>query len=322
MKSKRISLLFISFIFVTFVYSNAAELTVMSFNLQGFSPTAPSGNHRPNDNKWVEKIARTIDQADADIILLQEAWIGRGNDESFFNLLISNLGKYKKGNWAFITCYSYCNKSNSTTNNAIIYNKSVVSLVKDIGATELFNGPNVKYKFQHNNIQVVQFKFYNKNFIVINAHLPNPSRTLDLKKERDALSALYANLKHKNPIIIGGDFNTNRKTLLDGSNFSDAIIDGNSGFFADKQGQGTTLNRNKHNIGIANDYDHFIVKNLYISEQMHPVYFDKNIAASKKNPHPYKETIKLGKSKYKSSFYFVKYVSDHLPIMIKLDFHL
>lgn len=320
MNSKRsFFLVYLVFVVVSFV-SCAGEFSIMSFNIQGNNV-----QHDVINEDWVDQIVQVIKMSKADIVLLQEVRLLRESPaNNLLESLVSKLNK-KGDNWNFCSSVRYA-KCKMDLHNAILYNAKNVTLKKDLAYSPPFNFVQYydttendprRYQFVYNNVQVIEFAHKDKSsqsFYVVNVHLPSPKNT-KLVKERHILELLYADYKSKKPLIIAGDFNIRRSELKRGSNFSDAIIDGNEGRYSDFWGQKTTLSTSTKEFTLSNDYDHFIVnKNslFYISEQMRHVFT--------KNKVEKYDTLSIGKEKYSNSFDYMD-LSDHMPIMIRLKFY-
>ena len=298
----------------------AKELTVMSFNVQGHGPG--SSEHDFGNAKWKNQIAAVIKQSGASIVLLQEV---RLNSENDINPLIEILNG-KGGKWKSTTSVKYATCSYDL-NNAVLYDEKNVLLVNDLSKKLNFRAykydqdNNVAddcrtYQFDKNNEQVLEFSFPKNSaqtFYVVNVHAPGPG-SQELRKEKEQLENLYRHYKRK-PIIIAGDFNMRRREFVPSSAFGDAIVDGDSGMYADANSLRTTLSTAGMKISLANDYDHFIVSRnslFNVSEQMHHVFSPR-----KKESY---DSIKIGGTTYKSTEEYKQGVSDHLPIMMKLNF--
>lgn len=319
MKLKKLVLILISLLFSFSIY--ASELTVMSFNIQGHGPG--SKEHRIGKDKWEDQIISVIEESQAQLVLLQE--FPTKNDKKS-KAAIEKFLKKLKGVWKCETSVSY-SLSNMDLNNAVLYNTKYLTLVNDLAKQAPFNmlaykqnkqEDTRKFKFIKNNEQILEFKHIDKpskTFYIINIHLPAPDENEKKNYEIGEIAKVYAIYKRKVPLIIAGDFNISRKELINGSNLSDAIIDGNEGKYIDKWGQKTTVNQSKKEIQLKSDYDHFIISNnslFSISEQMHHVF-------SKDKKEGY-EQLKIGKEIYTNSYDYHRGLSDHIPIMIKLKF--
>lgn len=326
--NKRKIFSFFTAFFLIFCFSYAKDLSVMSFNIQGHGPG--SMEHRMGKVDWENQIVSIIRESQAQIVLLQEVPLSDGSN----NLAKAFAEKLNKGksDWNFTTSVEY-SVSSMDLNNAVLYNQKYVTLKNDYAKKSPFNmysykqnpeEDNRKFKFAKNNEQILEFIFNQHpeiSFMVVNVHLPGPDEAEKIFEERRQLELLYALYKRKMPIIIAGDFNMKRRDLIRGSNFSDAVIDGDNGIYSDVWGQKTTVTNDIANFSLSNDFDHFIIsKNNFftISEQMHLVFF-KGKQESIKN-------LKIGNFTYADSYTYFKgqndipSISDHLPIMIKLKF--
>jgi endonuclease/exonuclease/phosphatase family metal-dependent hydrolase len=310
-------------LFLCVQYVCAKEISVMSFNIQGHGPG--SSLHRAGNKDWEDSIIDIVRQSGADIVLLQEIPLTSpyGNlANSFANKLTSITGH----TWESADSASY-SLSSMELNNAVLYNYEKVCLIEDLAHSIPFylyqhKTDNIKreYNFIKNNEQILKFTLKEDSssdfFYLVNVHLPGPNDNEgQLSKEMREIEKLYADYKRNIPMIIGGDFNTRRIDLIRGSNFSDGIIDGNDGQYSDFWGQKTTISSpNLNVVQLANDYDHFIINKNYlfeISERMRPVF-------SKGKAENFAK-IKINNKIYRNSEEY-KEISDHIPIIIKLDF--
>ena len=294
----------------------AQELTIMSFNIQGHG----NFEHNFGNSQWKNQIAAVIRQSGASIVLLQEVRLRSMAD---IERLCDALNR-KGGKWKAKTSYEYATCSYDL-HNAVLFDENVVSCVNDLAQKLNFHKYYEtkvecrKYRFDQNNEQVLEFCFpkNSKNtFYVVNVHAPSPG-TSRLQEEKRQLEQFYAQYKRKLPMIIGGDFNLHRKDFIPSSAFSDAIVDGNSGVFADFDSLLTTVSKSDIGIRLSNGYDHLIMRcnSLFsVSEQMHHVF-------SKKTSNTrYYDSITIDGTTYASASEYMRYVSDHLPIMVKLQF--
>ena len=308
----------------------ARDLGIMSFNIQGHGPG--SSAHRMGKTEWENQIIKIINLSDASIVLLQEIPL-KDTPHNLAKVFVERLNK-KENCWDYISSVPY-SISSMDLNNAVLYNKKHVTLIGDFAKKSPFNMYTYKenqnedtrrYKFIKNNEQILEF-VYNEipdsSFMLVNVHLPGPDENEKKFEERQQLELLYASYKRKMPIIIAGDFNISRKDLIRGSNFSDAIIDGDQERFADVWGQKTTVSSSDiKSFSLIHDYDHFIISknNLFtITEQMHLVF--------SKEKKEKLENLKIGKHTYTNAYTYWRgtsdtpSISDHLPIMIKLKFY-
>lgn len=296
-------------------FAVSQEVTIMSFNVQGHG----NSEHNFGNSTWKNQIASVVKQSGASIVLLQEI---RLRSEFDIDLLCETMTR-KGGKWKAKTSFKYATCSYDL-HNAVLFDESVVSFITDL-AQELnlqkYHDSGVecrKYKFDQNNEQILEFSFprnSKKTFYVVNVHAPGPGN-IKLQEEKRQLEQFYSQHKRKVPLIIGGDFNLARKDFVPSSAFSDAIIDGDSGIFSDFNSVLTTVSTSDNGIRLAHGYDHFIIRGNYLfslSEQMHHVF-------SKKGNIQFYDSIKIGNTTYKSASEYRQEVSDHLPIMVKLQF--
>lgn len=298
----------------------------MSFNIAHTYEQGSKGY-----DTWLQDIVAVIKDNDFDIVLLQEVPIGldkrydtkifkTAKEKNILDDFTTLLGK----NWSYYSTANYAIRSNITMgeenyvycdanqNNAILYNGYKV-LAKDM-ATELgfaeFKG---NFLFDKNTVQVLEFRISGKEtekFIVINVHLPYTNyehRMRDLK----TLEKLYTKYKLSMGVLIGGDFNLYRGDLTK-RNFD--FVDGNNSWYYDKNfGLKTTFSTDKDSIKFVSDYDHFVYnEKIKIKENMSRV--------SIKTKDDSVQSIKLGKKTYNSSKDIRKYISDHVPIGITINF--
>lgn len=302
--------LYLIFCFI-FSFSIFAEsFTIMSFNLLG----AKRG-HTKDNLEWINNLTEIITTSKADIVLLQEVpqrYPEEIEKNSFADVLTTSLGSQ----WYYRTSAMYSNCSYNL-NNAILYKDSSVLILREINNSEF----DLKYK----NVQMIEFslrKEKEKKFYVINLHLPfdrnnmtHPSN--EMRQELNAIKNLVYDRRF--PIIFGGDFNMTRRELIRETQFSNSryTIDGNGSLFYDEQGLLTTVSTSGDAKGIklASDYDHFIVNNYFvIKKDMRRVF--TNLGSNSRNC----DKIQIGKNLYTSSVSFMDGVSDHLPIMIIVEY--
>lgn len=315
MKRKHFFLFLLLFVLSFSIY--AEKVRLLSFNIQGTTS-------KRNDEKWIEQISSVIKDSKADIVLLQEFPIKDG-DREIIDKFLSQLGNK---NWEFFCTDKYIKAGKKfTLNNIVFFNHySVLSAPYNDNSLVNFEAPKCSYSFENNNVQLIYFCLFSaqtKEFLVVNVHLPFPSDKKSTEKynsDLEELSKLYSKFSYDYDIVIGGDFNTSRSDLLKKHTFNDAIIDGQFGKFTQYQGLLTTLSNGNdknryHGIKLASDYDHFIVKGPKIAKEMkHSFYWGNNSGNDS-----YSE-IEIGSKSYKTGKSFESGVSDHLPVLIELEF--
>ena len=305
---RKISAFVISFFLSALLF--AEEIKVLSFNMGA-------------RNKTAIQVADMIKESEADFVFLQEIWVSAPKDEAL-KKMCAHLGK---SDWDFVSTSSYSLKNLVTIgeesykaggngqNNAILYNKSKISLTnlaETIGFTH-FGAVESDFLFDKNTVILVEFALKSepqKKCIAINTHLPYTDKT-HRKRDLATLERLYARYKLKSAVLIAGDFNYNRRHLTK-SNFD--FVDGCESHFYDPNfGILTTLStKGESEVIFANDYDHFIFnKKIAVKEQMHRAFSD-SLAKSV-------EQIQFGTENFTSSIDYRKAISDHVPIMITIE---
>lgn len=290
-------------------------IKVMSFNVEG-----NKGNHRITNPIWLNNICSIIKYSQADLILLQEFNIKEKAPVSNRNSKETREFCNKLGaTWRVIFALD---EKNPDQSNVIFYNSTkIIETHKDYS--------NYVQSFTTTHNQIAEFCIVgnsNKSFVVVNVHLPlyvktgnNDKDTKKLEKylnDLKQLETLYSSLKDQ-AIIIGGDFNTKRKTSSGKDagevlikRFPDAIVDSNnSEFFLHTSGFEDGIIK----IYPTLDIDHFIIKNLKIIKETH-LY----LGGGKKNDEG-TVSIKIKGTTYVNRKEYEKNVSDHLPIMIELE---
>ena len=268
----------------------------------------------------LEDTARMIQQCKAEIVFLQEVH-EKPVDSYAVRSLTKKLGKK---NWKYFSTFFYSIKQSldqdgerykacpNNQNNAILYD-SQKFFAKDLAADEGFINFDGDFLFDKNNVQAVLFcdKESEKEFLCVNVHLPyndTEHRYRDLR----TLERLYAKHKFERGVLIAGDFNISRKELT-ARNFD--FVDGSNGWRSDRHmGLRTTLSAKEGDrVAFSKDYDHFI--------------FNKKISVVRETQRFFSEQNKnscdgfyFGDAFYSNSVDFRKNVSDHIPIMIVLEF--
>ena len=314
---RKISTFFLAFFLSALLF--AEQLRLISFNMGGRNRTA-------------REVAEMISESGADIAFIQEIWLSENNDKATRQILsvlrknadwqVETTVHFILNNYKEITGETYKTGSNGQ-NNAIFYNKSKVSaknLAEEVGFSNFgaeTGNPAKNFLFDKNTCQIVKFtpnseskNGANSEFIAINVHLPYTDKA---HRARDVatLERLYARYKQKYGVIIAGDFNYYRRDLTK-RNFD--FVDGSESWYYDPNfGLLTTLSSKADTeIVFASDYDHFIYSpKIRVVEQMRRAFSESNAKTLAK--------IQFGKQEFTSSVTFRKEISDHVPIMIKIE---
>lgn len=286
----------------------AERLTLLSFNMGGRSRTAAA-------------VAAMIAESHADIAFLQEVWV-RAPENAALKAMTAQLGD---GDWDFVSSASYSLTETKTVgnetyktggngqNNAIVYDTAKVAL-HDLADEAGFTHFDGDFLFDKNTVQLVRFSLRGDpqtQFVAINVHLPytdKAHRSRDLR----TLERLYARSKRTGGIVIAGDFNTRRADLT-ARNFD--FVDGTERWFSDRHfGIPTTLStKDDRQIRFANDYDHFVYsKHITVAAQMSRAFSDSRGTTVPGLP--------FGTTVYTSSTAYRAAVSDHVPIILTLEF--
>lgn len=285
-------------------------LNILSFNILG-----AKYNHTKENPVWMSNLAEIIKNNKADIVLLQEVpqiYSEEIEHNSFADELINLLGE----DWGYRSSASYSNCSYNL-NNAILYRYRSVLILREID--------NSSYDFKYKNVQMVEFTLrnnYDKRFYVVNLHLPFDrakisSPTNEMKMEMESIKNLIYDRRF--PAVFGGDFNMSRREIIRETQFSNSvkyIIDGNSSIYNDEQGLLTTIStKETQGIKLSSGYDHFIVNNRFtIKKEMRRGFSE--LQSNNRNC----SFITVGSRIYNNSESYKEYVSDHIPIIISLEF--
>ena len=304
----------------------------MSFNVNGIKNTVKT------NETYAKNISAVVKESLADIVLMQEFYIKQDEAELF----CGRLG----ANWQYFSTKDYI-KHNfekwEAQNNIIFYNNTKIlpTYNKDSGIVN-FKTDN-KYGFVKNHTQVVEFCISgqpSKSFVVVNVHLPlyvksySQQKLVDYRHDLKSLEALYSDLDSKGyKLIIGGDFNTKRfrssgndagEIMLYRNiwsreeRFPGAIVDSDSQLYCHPIYYGLFTNhfdKNREAISPTLDIDHFVIRNLKVLKDT-CLYLGQNHRENSNKHSPY--VFKVG-SKNCERDYYMKHVSDHLPIMIELE---
>ncbi len=277
----------------------AERIKILTFNILG-----RQYGHTETNEEWIGSISSIIKDSEASIVLLQE--VGK---EAVLERLLEKLGER---NWEY--CYSPKTAScpiNLT--NAVLYDHNKVLTSRgDVFHSDFSS----QYPFEKGNTQVIAFSPVNErrlSFLLVNVHLSfNNKREEDFK----SLETLYAQQKWLyDTVIIGGDFNKPWRELK-ASNLADAVIDGPNWKF-DNSPLWTTLGKNgkkAKGISLANDYDHFVIKEglvRLVEGSKHPFAGRSNKTF---------KSIAAGEATYTDNNSYHKGVSDHLPVVITVEF--
>lgn len=329
----------ITFAVVSFIsiFIFAEEITVLSFNIAHNS--AYKKEHR---KEWISQISEIVNSNNADIVLLQEIplELKRGFVKKYYGdvelhfkvpekrTILNEIAESLGENWQFFSTATYLlhggvkidgidiSGGDMSQNNAILYKAnrfSAEDMAKEFGFTRF---PDCDYRFNKNNVQIVQFceMETGKSFVVSNVHLQSKNaiekRNSDLENLADLLLNEFGGEIGDEPIIVGGDFNTNRWEF-DEMGFFLYFVDG-------KESPKTTLSTVKDRIKYANDFDHFVynlaLKKFLTSEMNRAVLGNSGTDLEK-----VKSVVISGK-KFNSAQEIRERLSDHVPIVISFDF--
>lgn len=327
MTKKKLFIIIYSVVLISSIFSES--LKIMSFNLNGTQKS-----HRLETNEqWANDIVAIIKQSEADIVLLQEVTIEldkrldtkyfknprKNNVLDYFCRKLSGFG----GKWEYFTSAGYMlqkdieiegetySSGNKTQNNAILYNTRKLKgkdRAKEFGFDK-FNG---KFLFDKNSVQVIEFVELatNSKINIVNVHIPHNNFDR-YYRDFNTLERLYAQLKSRSAVIIGGDFNTHRKSLND-RNFDN--VDGTSSWYYSKEfGLLTTIQtNNEENFGFRNSYDHFIFSN-----KIKEIQIMKRVKIPD-NKQIY-DSIQIGNNRFYNSYEYYERISDHFPIIFEFE---
>lgn len=324
--------IFLSLSFFAFAH----EITVLSFNIAHNS--AYKKEHR---DEWLSQIAEIVHENEADIVLLQEVPVElkRGyvkkyyeNVELHFKVpekttILDEISKKLGEDWKFYSTAEYLlhnginidgvdfSGGDMSQNNAVFYDSSKFSAEDMAFALGFMDFPDCDYRFNKNNLQVVRFTDFEseKTFVVGNVHLQSKNavekRDSDLENLSDMLLNEFGGELSDEPIVIGGDFNTNRKEF-DSVGFFLYFIDG-------KSSPKTTLSTTADKFKYANDFDHFVynqaMKNILTREMTRA-----KLGNSGYNLEKVKTLVIFGKE-FSSSRDLRERLSDHVPIIISFE---
>ena len=321
--------------FLTASLAFCEKITILSYNI-----AHNSSYKKEHYEEWMEGIGEIVRQNEADIVLLQEVPIAMkkgfvtrfyGDVELHFKLpqkktILDDIARELGPGWKFISTAFYLlhdgvtidgtafSGGDMSQNNAIFYNSQKVSaedLSDPLGFT-IF--PECDYRFNKNNVQVVRFLIGEESLVLVNVHLQSKNsiekRNWDLTVLYDMLLNEFGGEISDESVIAGGDFNTRRKEF-ESLGFDTYIVDG-------KSSPKTTLAIRDSGFSYANDYDHFIY-NEAASEKIKTSTVRAHIGNSGRNLEKESSIIIAGEE-YKSSKEIRDRLSDHVPIMIVLDF--
>ena len=321
--------------FLTASLAFCEKITILSYNI-----AHNSSYKKEHYEEWMEGIGEIVRQNEADIVLLQEVPIAMkkgfvtrfyGDVELHFKLpqkktILDDIARELGPGWKSISTAFYLlhdgvtidgtafSGGDMSQNNAIFYNSQKVSaedLSDPLGFT-IF--PECDYRFNKNNVQVVRFLIGEESLVLVNVHLQSKNsiekRNWDLTVLYDMLLNEFGGEISDESVIAGGDFNTRRKEF-ESLGFDTYIVDG-------KSSPKTTLAIRDSGFSYANDYDHFIY-NEAASEKIKTSTVRAHIGNSGRNLEKESSIIIAGEE-YKSSKEIRDRLSDHVPIMIVLDF--
>ena len=298
------------------------ELVLGSWNIQG--------NGGPfKEQALMEFGSYFVRDKNIDILALQEVKVPLqklshtklykkriGND--FLDHFAQELSKQTGSVWKYVSScdyairenvdeYAYCNAG---LDNAVLYRADKVD-VKEIHAGYPFYFDDFHkspYKMNMNNTNVLKIsdRFSDKSFYLINKHMPYTSKGKGWQpwyRDIAVLQQLYNVLENAEPKILCGDFNAAHHSfyLEDGRLvFTDCFIGCR---------KPTTVNRDFH---YSHEFDHFILNaaatELVIQE---PDRYTSDADSS--------GYIRYG-THSTTLEYFLKNLSDHVPIFMSLDF--
>lgn len=334
-KIRKWTLTFVLMIFSALLF--AEEISLMSFNIAHNS--AYKKEHR---DEWISQIAEIVKDNNAQIVLLQEVplELKRGFVKKYYgdievhfkapqprtilNDIADELGK----SWKFFSTATYLlhdkivvdgieiSAGDMSQNNAILYDSSKF-IAEDMADTLGFTSfPDCDYRFNKNNLQVVRFTDLStkKTFVIGNVHLQSKNsvekRNLDLENLADMMLNEFGGELSDEPIVMGGDFNTNRWEF-DDMGFFMYFVDGGSS-------PKTTLSTSKDRFKYANDFDHFIYNQAMKSIVVHPTA-RAIMGDGGRNLEKVKTLVIFGKE-FKSAQDLRERLSDHVPVVISFDF--
>lgn len=332
---KKLVAIVFAFVFASFAF--AEKITVMSFNIAHNS--AYKKEHR---KEWISQIAEIVKENEADVVLLQEVplELKRGYVKKYYNgvelnfkvpeshTILDDIAKELGDLWKYFSTGTYLlhngivvdgvefSGGDMSQNNAVLYNSSKFAAEDMAESLGFLNFPDCDYRFNKNNLQVIQFTEIetNKIFIVANVHLQSKNaiekRDRDLENLSDMLLNEFGGELSEDPIVVGGDFNTNRWEF-ENVGFYFYYIDG-------KKSLKTTLSTSADKFKYSNDYDHFIynkaMKNLIVSEMGHA-----KLGTAGSDLEKVKSFYIAGKE-FTSAQDLRTRLSDHVPIVISFEF--
>ncbi|MGP1530192.1 MAG: endonuclease/exonuclease/phosphatase family protein [Treponema sp.] len=315
-------IIFVCFLLTVGQYGGSEELVLGSWNIQG--------NGGPfNEQELVQFGSYFVRDKNIDILALQEVKVPLkklhhttvyktriGND--FLDHFEQALERQTGGVWKFVSScdyairenideYVYCNAG---LDNAVLYRADKL-VVEELHAGYPFYFDNFHkspYKMNMNNTNVLKVsdRFANKSFYLINKHMPYTSKRKGWQpwyRDIAVLQQLYNALENAEPKILCGDFNAAHHSFYteNGTSlFTDCFIGCR---------KPTTINRQ---LRYAHEYDHFILNaaatELVIQE---PNRYTSDADSS--------GSIRYG-TKSMTLEYFIKHLSDHVPIFMSFDF--
>ncbi len=322
-------------IFFSTTLAFCEKLTILSYNI------AHNNSYKKEHyEQWMASLGEIARTNGADIILMQEVPVAMkkgfvtrfyGDVELHFKIpqkktILDDIASELGPEWKSISTSIYLlhngvtidgiafSSGDMSQNNAIFYNSQKVSAT-DLSEELGFNAfPDCDYRFNKNNVQVVRFLIGEESLVLVNVHLQSKNsiekRNWDLTVLYDMLLNEFGGEISDEPVIAGGDFNTRRKEF-ESLGFDTYIVDG-------KSSPKTTLAIRDSGFSYANDYDHFIY-NEAASEKIKTSTVRAHIGNSGRNLEKESSIIIAGEE-YKSSKEIRDRLSDHVPIMIVLDF--
>lgn len=295
------SVLSLFFVFIS-IFCFAKEITLCSWNVEH----APKKRGNMTE---ANAIITVIQNENIDIMLLQEISIA----EPFLEKITEKLGD----GWTFFSTKDYALRKpynnleyksagkNDRMDNAVLFNKNVITAKDLFSDYDLDNFQNCKYKTDKNIMQLIRFDIpeSDQKLYVINIHLPfndKPHRERDLKQAiafcNDIVGTHYK--------IIAGDFNYWKSDIAPKA---PEYIVGVT--------ERTTLSQKKPSF--SSSYDHFV----YNSKVASSITKEPTRLAQLDGSHLLLGTYEPKDPNHKtSSFeYYKENISDHTPIIMSID---
>gem|GEM_PF-1993663 len=339
-KTAKKNLLLLSLLFVP-LFAFCRDITVMTFNI-----AHNSSYKKQHREEWINAIAEVARDNGADIILLQEVPVELqsgfakhyyGDIEIHFKrpkrrTILDEIRMELGENWSFFSTADYLLHDGITVdgvsysggdmaqNNAIFYDGSVLS-AEDLSDSLGFRSfPACRYRFNKNNVQAARFTVLPEegeedvHFVISNVHLTSKNsiekRDWDLHTLYDMLLNEYGGEISDEPVMAGGDFNTNRDEFTR-KGFSGYIVDG-------RTSPRTTLSTAKPGFRYVNDYDHFVYNTAMMEHVKKPA--ERASVGNGGNNFEKAGSVEIAGIVSASSGEFREKISDHVPLIIVLEF--